>query len=183
MSPGGHLVTTAAACAATAYVTGSAPLTAAVAAGGFLIDLDHAVDYVLFDRQRDLRPQAFLRYYVGGHVRRTVLFLHAYELFALLGILAWWTEAPLISAYLVGALMHLVLDITFNGRVTPYSIAAFYSFGYRLAHRFDASALLGFAAPQPVEGGFWTVFFRNSSPTPLPSAHAPMRARAPDPLA
>src|SRR5689334_17521287 len=37
MSPGGHLVTTAIACAGTAALTGSWPATAAVAAGGFLI--------------------------------------------------------------------------------------------------------------------------------------------------
>jgi hypothetical protein len=57
-------VTTLAACAATATATGSVPLTLGVAAGGFLIDVDHALDYVLFDGQRDLRPASFLRYYV-----------------------------------------------------------------------------------------------------------------------
>ena len=160
MSPGGHLVTTAAACAATAYTTGSAPLTAAMAAGGFFIDLDHAVDYVLFDRQRDLSPGAFLRHFVEGHVRHAVLVLHSYELFAVLGAIACWTDAPLLSAYLVGALMHLALDIVFNGRITPHSIAAFYSFSYRLAHRFDAVALLGIAEPHQVAGGFWRAFFR-----------------------
>ena len=85
MSPGGHLVTTLAACGATAVVTGSLTLTVGVAAGGFLIDVDHAVDYVFFDRQRDLRPGAFLRYYLEGRVQRAVLVLHSYELFALLG--------------------------------------------------------------------------------------------------
>ena len=49
MSPGGHLVTTVIACAGTASLTGSWAATAAVAAGGFLIDIDHAVDYVLLD--------------------------------------------------------------------------------------------------------------------------------------
>jgi hypothetical protein len=161
MSPGGHLVTTAAACAATACATGSAPLTAAVAAGGFLIDVDHAVDYLVFDGQRDLRPGAFLRHFVEGRLRHTVLVLHSYELFAVLGAIAWWTHAPLLSAYLAGALMHLALDIIFNGRITPYSIAAFYAFTYRLAHRFDARALLGIAEPRPADG-FWRAFFRGA---------------------
>ena len=185
MSPGGHLVTTAAACAVTAYVTGSASLTAAVGTGGFLIDLDHAFDYVVFERQRDLRPGAFLRHYVEGHVRRAVLLLHSYELFAVLTALAWWLQAPLISAYLVGALMHLGLDIIFNGRVTPYSIAAFYSFGYRLAHRFDAVALLGITEPRPVAGGFWVAFFRGSPPLAAlpPSSAQRVSASLPDPLA
>ena len=161
MSPGGHLITTAAACVVTALATGSATLTTAVAAGGFFIDVDHAIDYVLFDRQRDLRPGAFLRYYVEGRVQRAVLVLHSYELFAALGALTWWTQSPLISAYLIGALMHLALDIIFNGRVTPYSITAFYSFGYRAAHRFDAARLLGLA-PTRATRGFWVQFFRGA---------------------
>src|SRR5713101_1875621 len=41
MSPGGHLVTTVLACGAVYGVTGSAPLTAGLAAGGFFIDVDH----------------------------------------------------------------------------------------------------------------------------------------------
>ena len=160
MSPGGHLVTTVAASAGTAYATGSLPLAAAVFTGGFLIDLDHAMDYVLFEKQRDLRPGAFLRYYIEGRIRRAVLILHSYELFAILGAITWWTASPLLGAYLVGALMHLALDIIFNGRITPYSIAAFYSFGYRLAHRFEAVALLGIAE-RPSGRGFWGMFFSN----------------------
>jgi hypothetical protein len=185
MSPGGHLVTTAAACAVTAYATGSTALTAAVAAGGFLIDVDHAVDYVLFERQRDLRPAAFLRYYVEGRLRRAVLVLHSYELFALLIALAWWTQAPLLAAYLAGALMHLGLDLMFNGRITPYSIAAFYSFGYRLAYRFEAQALLGLAEPRPITGSFWVTFFRGTPPLrPLARAGTSgLAAPAADPLA
>jgi hypothetical protein len=182
MSPGGHLVTTVAACAATAYATGSAPLTVAVAAGGFLIDVDHAVDYVLFERRRDLRPQAFLRYFIEGRMRRAVLILHSYELFALLGALAWWTEAPLISAYLLGALMHLALDIVFNGRITPHSIVAFYSFAYRLSRRFDARVLLGIT-PRAKGRRFWEEFFggsRGLSALPVERA-APARRRAPRP--
>jgi hypothetical protein len=184
MSPGGHLVTTAAACAATAYTTGSGPLTAAVAAGGFFIDLDHALDYVVFDGQRDLRPAAFLRHYLEGRVRYAVLVLHSYELFAVLAAIAWWIHAPLLSAYLVGALMHLALDIVFNGRITPYSIAAFYSFGYRLAHRFDAVALLGIAAPRPVSRGLWRAFFEGASPLTRLAPPAPgVGSRTPDVLA
>ena len=186
MSPGGHLVTTVAACAATAYVTGSLPLAAAVGVGSFLIDVDHIFDYVVFEKQRDLRPGAFLRYYVEGHIRLAVLPLHSYELFAILALIAWWTESTLLSGYLVGALLHLGLDIIFNGRVTPYSIAAFYSFSYRLYHRFDAAALLGIVE-HPVGGGFWAMFFTNGElprPRPLPTA-TPQRvvAEAADPLA
>ncbi|HXG16969.1 MAG TPA: hypothetical protein VNK50_12030 [Calidithermus sp.] len=164
MSPGGHLLTTLGACALSLAATREMPagealaLAAGIAAGGFLIDVDHAVDYVLFERQRDLRPGAFLRYYLGGRVRRTVLVLHSYELFALLAAVAWWLDAPALTGYLLGALMHLALDIAVNGEATPRSIAAFYSFAYRAVHGFDAGRLLAMA-PRPVPAGFWAAFF------------------------
>ncbi len=89
MSPGGHLVTTAIACAGIYAGTGSLALVAGLAAGGFLIDVDHIFDYVVFERQRDLRPSAFLKYYLEGRVRLVVLPLHSYELLAVLTLLAW----------------------------------------------------------------------------------------------
>ncbi len=160
MSPGGHLVITTAAAVASALLTGSTEVTVGVAVGGFLIDLDHLVDYVLVERQRDLRPAAFLRYYVEGRTQLAVLVLHSYELFALLGALLWWTDAPLLAGYLMGALIHLALDIAFNGRLTSRSIVAFYSFGYRMAHGFRMATLFGENASGPVPGGFWPAFFR-----------------------
>jgi hypothetical protein len=181
MSPGGHLVTTAAACAAAAALTESVPLTVGIALGGFLIDVDHAVDYVLFEKQRDLRPGAFLRYYIEGRVQRAVLALHSYELFGLLGLIAWMTDAVPLWGYLLGALMHLALDISFNGEYTPRSISAFYSFSYRLAHGFRMAALLG-NVERLSPAGFWTAFFRGSTLADTAVAarkHAPRSARRP----
>src|SRR6266487_7106140 len=60
MSPGGHLVTTVLACGAVYGVTGSSPLTAGLAAGGFFIDVDHVLDYVLFERRFRFSPRVFL---------------------------------------------------------------------------------------------------------------------------
>jgi len=170
MSPGGHFVTTAVACTASAALTASLPLTAGIALGGFLIDVDHAVDYVLVERQRDLRPSAFLRYYLGGRVRRAVLVLHSYELFAVLAAAAWWTDALPLWGYLLGGLMHLALDIVFNGELTPRSISAFYSFAYRLAHRFDTAALFGPSQDRIVAPGFWRAFFAGAE---LPATGPP----------
>jgi len=161
MSPGGHLITTAAVCAVTQTLTGDVSLTAGVAAGGFLIDVDHVIDYVLFEDQRTLTPGAFLRHYVEGRARRAVLLLHSYELVALLAWLAWCTPSTLIVGYLGGTAMHLVLDLLWNGRLTPRSIVAFYSLAYRAAHRFDGQRLLGRPAFAPA-GAFWTAFFRGA---------------------
>jgi hypothetical protein len=162
MSPGGHLLTTTGACAAAAVLTGSAGLSAGIALGGFFIDVDHAVDYVLFERQADLRPGAFLRYYLEGRVQRLVLVLHSYELFVLLGVIAWWLQAPWLLGYLLGGLMHLALDIAFNGQLTPRSIWAFYSFIHRARHGFAAPRLLGERGMQPASARFWRDFFRGS---------------------
>jgi hypothetical protein len=173
MSPGGHLVTTAAACAVSALVVDSWPVTIGLALGGFLIDLDHAFDYVVFDRQRDLRPRAFLRYYLEGRVRRTVLVLHSYELFALLLLLNGHLDSPWLTGYLLGGLLHLALDLIFNGEITPYSIAAFYSFTYRAAYRFDAAMLLG-GRECVAPAAFWTAFFQGATlPDRTPSTAAP----------
>jgi hypothetical protein len=164
VSPGGHLVTSVAACATAAVVTGDWAVTAAIMVGGFLIDVDHAVDYVVFEQQRDLRPSAFMRYYLEGRARHVVLALHSYELFALLIAAAWWSDAAWLWGYLFGGLMHLALDLTFNGELTTRSIAPVYSFAYRLAHGFDGPAMLGRVDAAPLPRGFWAAFFEGATP-------------------
>jgi hypothetical protein len=165
MSPGGHLVSAFLAGAAAGALTGSGAMAVGVAAGGFLIDIDHAIDYALVERQRDLRPSAFLRYYLEGRAQRAVLALHSYELFAALAAVAWWGQAPALMGYLLGGLMHLGLDIAFNGKLTPRNIWAFYSFIHRARHRFSTRALLGETAPAPAgRPRFWADFFRGGSP-------------------
>jgi hypothetical protein len=163
VSPGGHLVTTAVACAAVQMSTGSVALTAGVAAGGFLIDLDHVLDYVLFERQRDLRPAAFLRYYLAGNPRLVVLLLHSYELLAALALAAWWTNLEGLWGYVLGAAaLHLPLDIVFNGKVTGRNMVPFYSSVYRTRAGFRTSRLLDagrIGAPDP---RFWSAFFVGS---------------------
>ena len=137
---------------------------AGIAAGGFFIDVDHMIDYVVFEGQRDLRPGAFLRYYLGGRVKRIVLALHSFELFALLGLLAVWLDALPLWGYLMGALMHLSLDIVFNAEYLSRSPVLVYSFVYRWAHGFDARSMQKspdlFATPQ----GFWPAFFAGARP-------------------
>lgn len=162
MSPGGHAATTVVASAAAVLLSGSLPLATAVALGGFFIDIDHAVDYVLFNGQRDLRPAVFLRYYLEARPDRVVLALHSWELFALLAAIAWWTGWPLLWGYLGGAAMHLLLDIAFNGQLIPTNIVAFYSFAYRAAHGFNGAALQG-PRDRAVPGKFWAAFFKGAS--------------------
>jgi hypothetical protein len=162
MSPGGHLVTTAAACAAVYAGTGSVALTLGLAAGGFLIDLDHVADYVLFERQRDLRPSAFLRHYLEGRVRRVVLPLHSYELLACLTLLAWWSNREWLWGYVLGMGLHLPLDIIFNGRLVPGGLVHFYSFVCRARAGFLAARFADPSRLAPIGESFWVSFFRGA---------------------
>jgi hypothetical protein len=162
MTPGGHLVTTAAACAAVYAGTGSLALTGGLAVGGFLIDIDHVFDYLLFERQRDLRPSAFLKYYLEGRVRRVVLPLHSYELLSLLVVLAWTSRREWLWGYVLGMALHLPLDIIFNGRLVPGGLVHFYSFTWRAREKFLASRFADPSRLAPLEDGFWISFFRGA---------------------
>jgi hypothetical protein len=174
MSPGGHLVTTAATCAAVYAGTGDAALTAGLAAGGFLIDVDHLVDYVLFERQRDLRPASFLKYYVGGKAQRVVLLLHSYELLVLLAGIAWVTQGAWLWGWVFGMLLHLPLDIIFNGKFASRGFVPFYSFIVRARAGFRAARFTDRPLRSVSDDGFWTAFFRGSQ---LASEAAPVVAK------
>jgi hypothetical protein len=180
VSPGGHLVTTTAACAAVYAGTGSAALSAGLFAGGFLIDVDHVFDYVVFERQRDLRASRFMRHYMEGRVQRVVLLLHSYELMALLAWLAWTSHSVWLCGYVLGMALHLPLDIIWNGRLVPGGLGHFYSFavrwraGFRAAHFADPRRLA------PVDDGFWRPFFRGARLRGAPST-ASCGALAPNP--
>jgi hypothetical protein len=182
MSPGGHLVTTAITCAGVYAATGSVGLTAGLAAGGFLIDVDHVIDYVVFERQRNLRPSAFLRHYLEGRMRLVVLLLHSYELWALLAALAWVTNSEWIWGYVLGMALHLPLDIVFNGRLVPGGVAHFYSFAVRTHAGFRADRFALPALPAPRGERFLAAFFRTpgadrGAPAPAAPAALPSPAR------
>ena len=160
MSPGGHLVTTAIACGAVYAGTESLAVTAGLAAGGFLIDVDHVVDYVLFERQRDLRPGSFLRYYLNGKARRVVLVLHSYELLVLLASIAWYTNVDWLWGWVFGMLLHLPLDIVFNGKFASSGLVHFYSFIVRARAGFCADRFT-YRARRPVSAdSFLAAFFK-----------------------
>jgi uncharacterized membrane protein len=147
MSPTGHLLTTAAACGVTYALTGSPSFSAGIALGGFLIDVDHYFDYVVFERQYSLNPLRFIRYYENCQCQCAFLLLHSYELMALLSLAAALTGSLLLAGYLAGASMHLILDIIFNGKDALRRPVHFYSFFYRRKHGFLANRLLTRPAP------------------------------------
>jgi hypothetical protein len=179
VSPGGHLVTTAIACAGVYAGTENVALTAGLAAGGFLIDVDHVVDYVLVERQRDLRPASFLRYYLGGRVERAVLILHSYELVAALAVVAWLGSLDWLWGWVFGALLHLPLDIIFNGKFASGGLVSFYSFTVRARCGFRLRCFTDRPA-RPVTDAFWTAFFRGAQLAEEPAGR-PAALTASDP--
>jgi len=166
VSPGGHLVTTAVLGGAVHALTGSAGLAAGVALGGFFIDVDHAVDYVLLESRRDLHPAAFLRHFVEQRHRRVLLALHSYELLAVLVAVAWLANSAVAWGYVLGMSLHLPLDIVFNGRRLARNLVPFYSLVHRWRAGFASAALLGVTGPRPARGGFCRGFFAEFYPAP-----------------
>lgn len=132
MRLGGHLATAVALSAVGYAVSRSAELAAGCFAGAFLIDVDHYLDYLTVEGQwRRPSPAEFLRYYFARRYRRLVLPLHSMELMGMLATLAVaWPRAPLLG-YLLGALLHLVLDVLVNGEQILQRPLLFYSLAYR----------------------------------------------------
>jgi hypothetical protein len=142
MSPTGHFVTTASVCLLSHALGGSGELTVGLFLGGFLIDVDHYFDYLVFERQTSLNPTRFLSYYLECKLERAILVLHSYEVMALLWLLAAFTPNKVLIGYLIGATMHLALDIYFNGQHVLRQPFHFYSFFYRQSKGFLASQML-----------------------------------------
>jgi uncharacterized membrane protein len=143
MMPGGHLATSLA-LAGVAYVTtGSVETAAGCVAGGFLIDVDHYLDYLVFERQwRRPSPISFLRYYFSSSPRRFVLPLHSAEFMTFLFGLILAHPWPLLVGYWVGAFMHLTFDVLVNGDIGLKKPVLFYFFAYRARYRFAAKHLV-----------------------------------------
>ena len=127
-------------------LTGSAEAAGGCFAGGFLIDVDHYADYLVFEKQwRRPGPLTFLRYYFTYSPKRLVLPLHSWELMGGLKILILLYPVPLLVGYWLGALMHLAFDVVLNGENALKKPLLFYSFVYRLSKRFAAVNLLDVA--------------------------------------
>jgi len=83
--PGGHLATAIALGGVAYAATGSREAAVGCFAGGFLIDVDHYLDYLFFEKQwRRPGPRSFLSYYFRLFPRNLVLPLHSVELMTIL---------------------------------------------------------------------------------------------------
>jgi hypothetical protein len=143
MMPGGHLVTAAVLSAAAYTTTGSVEAAAGCFAGGFLIDVDHYLDYLVFEKQwRRPSPFSFLRYYFSYSPQRLVLPLHSIELMTLMFVVIVLHPWPLLVGYWVGAAMHMTFDVLVNGEYALRRAVLFYFFAYRAWNNFAANKLM-----------------------------------------
>lgn len=141
--PGGHLATAAALGGVAYAASGSVEAAAGCFAGGFLIDVDHYLDYLFFEKQwRRPGPLSFLRYYFSFSPRKLVLPLHSAEFMSILFAVILSHPAPLLVGYWVGALMHLTFDVLVNGDVGLKRPVLFYFFTYRAWFGFAAEHLI-----------------------------------------
>src|SRR5579885_181723 len=100
MMPGGHLATSVALGGVAYASTGSIEVATGCFAGGFLIDVDHYLDYLVFEKQwRRPGPLSFLRYYFSFCPRKLVLPLHSAEFMAVLFALMLRHPWPLLVGY------------------------------------------------------------------------------------
>ena len=132
---------------------------------------------MLFERQRDLRPGAFLRYYIGGKAQRAVLVLHSYELLALLAAIAWFTDVTWLWGWVFGMVLHLPLDIVFNGKFASNGLVHFYSFIVRARAGFRADHFTDRRREALPATGFWAPFFKGAR---LANDRARAAARRPE---
>lgn len=108
--------------------------------GGFLIDVDHAIEYLLvFGR---FSMFGFLRGWEFLWSGKNILIFHAWEYVPIFLIFAFllrrYKKISLsLLVFTIAALAHLVSDCFING-FTP----EFYSISYRAAHNFSAQEIL-----------------------------------------
>ena len=140
--PGGHLATALALSGTVYATTGSVEVAAGCFAGGFLIDVDHYLDYLVFEKQwQRPSPLRFLEYYFNYSPQRLVLPLHSFELMALLFVTILLNPIPVVVGYWFGAAMHLTFDMLVNGEYALRRAVLFYLFAYRASQRFAANRL------------------------------------------
>jgi hypothetical protein len=131
LKPTAHLAASAVLSGTVYFLTKSVTVAGVSFFTGFLIDVDHVVDYF---REYGFRGDVkeFFRVFYETRFKKLLLLFHAWEWVAGLSVLAWISgRNEIILGLLIGAGQHLLLDQFFN-EVAPWG----YFFTYRVAKRF-----------------------------------------------
>lgn len=137
----GHIVTSAGIGLASYYRYRSKPAAVASFLVGWLIDLDHIVDYV---RAHGWKPD-WSRFSEACHEKysgKLYLPLHSYELLALFFL---FFRGEKRQPYRVGITLSILTHLLLDQRCNPSRKPLTYFLAHRIRKRFDANQILGCA--------------------------------------
>ncbi len=104
--------------------------------GGFLIDLDHLIDY-FFAFGFDFNLNHFFKGYQFLKTDKVYVLLHSFEIYFLITVGGLLIQNNYIIVFAQALLVHLFSDIIINK--LPFRM---YSFIYRFVHNFDTKYLV-----------------------------------------
>ena len=118
------------------YIFGSWQISVTVFLSGIFIDLDHILDYFLYEKKIKLDIKDFFYKCEALILNKVYLLLHSYELIIILAILAYFTNDYIVLGLLVGFGTHIMLDLVAN---KVHFLG--YSFIFRLINRFNSKKI------------------------------------------
>ncbi|WP_420264142.1 hypothetical protein [Candidatus Magnetominusculus dajiuhuensis] len=137
-----HACTSAALGGVIYAITNSWQEAAAALITGVFIDIDHIFDFLIFSGER-LTMRNFTSWCGEMKWNRITLIFHSYELFIVLGFIAYYSGSETVTGILYGAVLHVLLDQTGNLRKYQFS-QWFYFLAYRIIKGFKKDNLRSF---------------------------------------
>ena len=137
MKPVAHLTASAVVSTSIYILTKSVPVAAVSFFSGFLLDIDHFIDYV---REYGLRVsrKEFFRVYYETRFEKLLLLFHAWEWVLGLLLLTWYSGwNGLMLGLVVGMFHHMAFDQFANGFTSGG-----YFFSYRAAKGFSMKTIV-----------------------------------------
>ena len=98
---------------------------------GVFIDIDHVIDFVV-ECGKDFDVRNFFKVFNNHLTEKVFVFLHSWELLAILSIIAWLTTW---NVWVMGLLIGYAVHMTMDQSVTP-SIRGYFLI-WRINHNFD----------------------------------------------
>jgi hypothetical protein len=120
-------------------LTHSVHMAVSAFVSGILIDLDHLFDFFVFSGEKFSIKNFFSWCYQARWEKVTLLF-HSYELYLILGIIAFLYPNDLLVGFVLGGGSHLILDQIGN-RGYGFRFPLFYFLTFRYSVGFQKSKL------------------------------------------
>ena len=134
-----HIAASAAVSTGIFAATGSWPMAVSSFLAGFLLDLDHLIDYWI-EYPFNIDISRFFKACHNCELTKTRLYLHSFELVLALAASAYLTRSSVITAVTLGLAQHMALDQLINSvRPAGYFLIYRYSKGF-LADRIFTNA-------------------------------------------